>query len=220
MSKIYNSFITVEDIIGLYESNEYPYLDGNYKINIFGFRDTEATGGRFNDTLGIFFKEGEAWKIAYYPALTVPSKEYLLSPLSNLGAFFLKEGFHENLWALNLVEDTFSLVQTSDAPVGIENGKTGLINYEETVYIVNSVPDISTGNKFYDSVNMLNNSNSRIDLVGNMNSKYGIAGKNCNGNQVFKDKNAITKLRNYFVAAKNLGQTVFSFALFNNADLV
>ena len=86
-----------------------------YDLNITALRRKPSPGVVFGDLLIISYRKAGRWVSEYFPAQTVPTEDYLQSPMRETGAAILATGQHRGAWKRGLHRGRPALVQTGAA---------------------------------------------------------------------------------------------------------
>lgn len=143
--------LSYQNIQNIFEAKGYKFFDNNlpFNINIFGIR-MEVDTNKFDDFVGIAFRDGDLEEIVYvWPATTDPGKYWLNHPMNTDGTFILVPGQYEGFWALGLHRGKPAFVQIGKAkgyrdddkdsehdmdPETIVEGKFGINGHKSNPY--------------------------------------------------------------------------------------
>lgn len=116
-----------------YEMKNYKFFDkGKYNLNLFGIRNENRKPYKFDDKIGIYFKDDLDRKHIYlFNATTDPSKYWLKKPMNNSGTAILIEGQHLSAFKLGYHKGEYeALVQNKNLTVYRDENKDKKLNFK------------------------------------------------------------------------------------------
>ena len=179
----------------------YPFYEGFYNVNIFGFRNPALTVDEFNDIIGIAYNDAFGRAVCLiYEGTTKAGLYYLKNKLGNSkGTFILKEGYFKSCWAAGLHSGKYpALVQKGNPFIGYrDNDSDGQLDLEGETFT-----DV-TGLNFH-TTSFINNK-----------EKVGAYSAGC---QVIKDDKDFLSCKAVIDRSLELYGKSISYALFNMKD--
>lgn len=122
-----------------YYKKGYPFYEGTWNVNIFGFRDDSARVDEFNDVLGVHFQDDFGKDtILLARGTTKPGLYYLKNNLGGIdGTFILKEGYYKKCWKKGKHAGKYDALKQSEEAEFIgwrDNDKDGHLDYSGDLY--------------------------------------------------------------------------------------
>ena len=193
--------ISYANIKALYGKKGYPFYSSEFDLNLFGFRNQSPVVDTFDDILGAAWIDADGkGNCAIFSGTTKPGIDWLQNPMAATGTAIVKAGYYPSLWTPGDHHGYRALVQNGDVTVYRDNNRDGKIDL---------IPGTEETGNF--GINMHHAGLTDGDEVG----KYSA------GCQVFThiaDFNFIMSLVDAQIKA-GIAST-FSYALFNNVDMV
>lgn len=101
-----------------------------YELNIVGVRASTNIPDAFDDTIHVFYANGNGWQYYNYPATTDPGIRYLKQPINGEGTAILKPGQYNHCYAIGLHRGLYSaLIQRAPITVIRDFNKDGRLDY-------------------------------------------------------------------------------------------
>lgn len=101
-----------------------------YELNIVGIRSGTNIPDAFDDTIHVFYNDGNNRPYYNYPATTDPGMQYLKQPVNNAGTAILKPGQYYNCYAIGLHRGLYTaLVQKAPVTVIRDFNKDGKLDF-------------------------------------------------------------------------------------------
>lgn len=202
--------LTYQFLKDAYSRKNYTFFEGSnpYNLNIFGIRKQYGQIDKFDDALGICYKDEQGNELLYAHKATVdPGKYYLVTQLGNPnGTFILKPGQYLGCWHTGLhgKTDYPALVQKSNY--------RGFLGWRD--HVLNGRLERMldhNGNYFTDvqGLNMHRSSTSFVALVGEYSA----------GCQVRQYNVSHQKVMEIIRAALRFFPDSFSYTLFEEEDV-
>ena len=126
--------ITLESVENAFKKNGYKYCtNGDYNLNIFGIRNQDdKDSDRFNDVIGVTYKENGNWVLKKFDATTDPGSYYRLNPCAVKGTGILVPGQYRSTWQLGLHQGKYrALVQRKPVKAYRDNNKNLSLDMNE-----------------------------------------------------------------------------------------
>ena len=95
---------TIDQIKKTYDKRQYKYfLDKKFDCNVFGVRSLSNVAGKFDDVVGVFYKDyNEQEKIVCFKATTDPGTYWLSNPLNKDGTLIMLEGQYRGAYKIGI----------------------------------------------------------------------------------------------------------------------
>src|SRR5690554_8127804 len=112
-----------DKIIEVMESKDYvvfrDHKQKGYDLNIIGIRSHSTMPNRFDDVIAVFWREGDHWRLEWYPATTDPGLFWLGSRHGGrFGTAILKEGQYRGAYRIGFHKGSYeALVQQKPVTV-------------------------------------------------------------------------------------------------------
>jgi hypothetical protein len=115
----------ISKILGTYTSFGYNLNDAIYMINVFGIRSKAPASNKFDDALGVLYRDGgNTWCVEFYTATTDPGLYWLENPSNVDGTAILVAGQHVDSHRIGLHKGQYrALVQNKPLPVYRDSNK-------------------------------------------------------------------------------------------------
>ncbi len=118
--------LSIEILKNVYESKGYSFYDDSkpFNVNIFGIRK-EVDTNKFDDYLGISFRDGDLEEVLYlFNATTDPGRYWLNHPMNTKGTAIVVPGQYKGLWAIGKHQGRYiALVQKGKIKVYRDNDR-------------------------------------------------------------------------------------------------
>lgn len=193
--------INYTNIKELYNKMGYPFYEGFYNVNVFGFRNPKLTVDEFNDIIGIAYQDAFGRGVCLiYEGTTKAGLYYLKNKLGNSkGTFILQEGYFKSCWKSGMHSGKYPALVQKGAPfTGYrDDDSDGQLDLDGQIY--NDV----TGLNFH-TTSFINN----IDKVGAYSA----------GCQVIKDDKDFLSCKAVIDRSIDTYGDSISYALFNMKD--
>ena len=106
------------------------YVTSLYDLNIFGIRAETSVSDKFDDFIGVIYKDEVGFQCEVYPATTDPGKHWLLNPMNVKGTFIMSPGQHKRLWKLGKHKNYTALQQIGSVKGVRDNNKDSKLNFD------------------------------------------------------------------------------------------
>lgn len=127
--------ITLENVLETFKRKSYELKTGTYQLNIFGVRANTQANNKFDDLVGVIYKDyGNVWNLRLYEATTDPGFYFLENPANVHGTAILMEGQHKNSHRIGFHKNQYrALVQNKPLPVWRDNNRDHVYNFDPSV---------------------------------------------------------------------------------------
>lgn len=95
------------------------YWRGDHHLFLFGFRSTERTANRFDDTLGVAYTVEGRWVVETFAGTTDPGTYWLEHPSRVEGTAILVPGQYRDVWTLDLHGGKYEALCQRAGPVRV-----------------------------------------------------------------------------------------------------
>lgn len=189
------------EIIDAYSHFNYKFFkNGAYNLNIFGIRAPYRDAGKYDDIIGVIYKELENknFILKTWPATTDPGRYYLKKPMNKQGTAILAPGQYRSAYKLGKHRGRYqALIQSKQVTVYRDNNRDYTLDNKNT----------DTG---FFGINIHHSGNNKSDDIG----------LNSAGCQVFQYKKDFLEFMNIIVKATNIWGPVFTYTLFQDNGLI
>lgn len=104
--------LTPQVIVNTYANKGYPlFTEGDYNLNVFGIRTNEDISDRFNDVIGLLFKEHGAWVLKTYHATVDPGVYARKHPMNKNGTAIICEGYYKGAYSIGLHQGKYKALK-------------------------------------------------------------------------------------------------------------
>jgi len=108
---------------------------GDYHLNLFGIRNSNAKANSFDDTLGCAYTVKGMWRVHYWPGTTDPGTYYLMDKTKWYGpdgVAILAEGQYEDVWKIDLHGGKYEALCQRNGAVRIyrDNDLDNILDYD------------------------------------------------------------------------------------------
>lgn len=134
MIKDFANKVTIDVIKKVMASKKYLFFEnGDYNLNIIGFRNPNLVANSFDDTLGVFYKKDGQWVIKAYPITTDAGTYWLKNPLDVKGTAILVPNQYKGVYAIRPHNNKYdALCQTNgDVEVFRDKNKDQILNMDK-----------------------------------------------------------------------------------------
>lgn len=101
MIKDFEKKVSVEKIESVLKQKRYEFFtNGDYNLNIIGFRNKNLVANKFDDTLGLFYKVDGKWVVKAYPITTDAGTYWLKNPMDIRGTAILVPNQYRGVYAI------------------------------------------------------------------------------------------------------------------------
>tara|TARA_Y100000592_G_scaffold99255_1_gene174636 strand:+ start:9876 stop:10535 length:660 start_codon:yes stop_codon:yes gene_type:complete len=77
--------ILIDQFMSIFQNKGYSFFEeGDYNLNIIGIRNSSGDASKFDDFIGVSYKERNQWVCDIYPATTEPGPSILRNPLKEV----------------------------------------------------------------------------------------------------------------------------------------
>lgn len=183
-------------------SKKYAWFDNgkDYYLNIVGIRSANRTPNKFDDWLGVAYKERGEWRFDAFECTTDPGTYWLENPGNVNGTAILKPGQYIDSWRLGLHQDKYeALTQAKPVTVIRDNDKDNELDFD--------AKKEETG-LFGINIHRANQARASVQV-----DKWSA------GCQVIADPVDFLRLVNLVKAAQKQGHKLFSYTLLEEKDL-
>lgn len=91
------------DILAAYKRKAFPLLEGVMEMNIFGIRNSDNLSNKFDDRVGVLYKDINGdWVVKGYEATTDPGEYARENPMNSDGTAIIVPGFHPRCYKVGL----------------------------------------------------------------------------------------------------------------------
>lgn len=186
----------------LYNKMGYPFFEGRFNVNVFGFRSPELTVDAFNDILGVAYQDDFGRGVVLIvKGTTKPGLYYLKNKVGGInGTFILKEGYYKGCWKSGLHGGKYEALR--QAKHGLFQGWRDEDNDSE----------LDMSGEVYNDVSGLN-----FHTTSFVNNKEKVGAYSAGCQVVQDDKDFMTQRAIIYKSMEIYGDSV-SYALFNMRD--
>lgn len=101
MIKDFQKKVSVEKIESVLKQKRYEFFtNGDYNLNIIGFRNKNLVANKFDDTLALFYKVDGKWVVKAYPITTDAGTYWLKNPMDIRGTAILVPNQYRGVYAI------------------------------------------------------------------------------------------------------------------------
>ncbi len=124
--------IALENVLETFQRKSYVLVSGTYQLNIFGVRADTPANNKFDDLVGVLYKDyGDVWNLRLYEATTDPGFFYLDNPANVNGTAILMEGQHLSSHHIGLHRNQYcALVQNKPLPVWRDRDRDHVYDFD------------------------------------------------------------------------------------------
>ena len=106
------SLITIGSIQKAYAYMGYDFFtEGDYNLNIFGIRSADLQSDRFNDYVGLAYKENNSWVVKAYAATTDPGSTYRKRCIDSKGTAIMIPGQYKGAYGIGLHKNSYEALR-------------------------------------------------------------------------------------------------------------
>lgn len=186
----------------LYDKMGYPFFEGQFNVNTFGFRSKSDKVNEFNDILGVAFEDDFGRGVTLIArGTTKPGLYYLKNKLGGVdGTFILAEGYYKGCWKSGLHSGKYEALRQS---------KQGIfVGWRDD----DSDGELDMDGKLYNDVSGLN-----FHTTSFVNDKEKVGAYSAGCQVVQDDKDFLAQRAIIYKSMEIYGDSV-SYALFNMKD--
>lgn len=99
------------------------FTEGRYNLNIFGIRTADNGANRFNDIVGVMYREDGRWVCFQFPATTDPGTYWRENPMNVRGTAILRPGQYRGSHKIGKHKKYLALKQRRPVNVYRDNNK-------------------------------------------------------------------------------------------------
>jgi len=123
---------TVQLLRNAYADKGYEFFEnGDFNLNIFGVRNSTRESGRFDDFIGVAYKDKGQWIVRAWKATTDAGTHWLVRPMNKKGTALLVPEQYRKCWKLGLHKGEYeALVQQKPMKVYRDNDKDRILDLD------------------------------------------------------------------------------------------
>ena len=123
--------VNIDNVIAAYERNNYKLCtDGDYNLNLFGIRSSDMTSDKFNDLVGVLYRNKNIWVLHRYGATTDPGLYYRENPMNVNGTAILAPGQYPGAFKIGYHQGKYkALVQNKPLLLYRDANRNGVLEY-------------------------------------------------------------------------------------------
>jgi hypothetical protein len=118
----------------IYLNKNYAFFDSNkpYNLNIFGVRSMEIVANRFDDIIGVCYRDAQLeWRIEYWQGTTDTGAYWLRNPMNVDGTAILVPDQYRGAWKLGLHRGKYlALIQAQPVRVYRDDNLDEILDYD------------------------------------------------------------------------------------------
>lgn len=125
--------LTIDMIQEAYSNLGYTFFTkGNFNLNIFGIRDSDPNANKFDDIIGLAYKDNDDWQLKLYNATTDPGSYYMQEELlDSRGVAILVPGQYRGAYKLGKHRNQYpALVQYKELPVYRDKNRDNVHDFD------------------------------------------------------------------------------------------
>ena len=117
--------VTAASVRRAYQRQDYPLS----QFNVFGVRNTQdRDSDRFNDVIGVLFKENGKWELRHYPGSVDPGLFRRVIPMNSKGVSIIVPGFYKDVYGIGRHTDYIALRQMKPMRYWRDNTRDGKLH--------------------------------------------------------------------------------------------
>lgn len=121
---------TIRGLIGLLTANRYEVYERPNELNIVGVRNSSTIPNKFDDTIYVFWKNGDGkWVGKYYSATTDTGTYWLKNPMNPQGSALLKNGQYVDAYGIGNHRGYTALVQKKPVTVIRDYNRDDILDF-------------------------------------------------------------------------------------------
>lgn len=118
------------DILAAYERKRFPLRTGIMEINIFGVRNSDNISNKFDDRIGILYKDlGGAWQASIWEGTTDPGEYARENPMNLDGTAIIVPGFHPKCYKFGKHKGYDAMEQIAPMVYVRDNNKNKVLDF-------------------------------------------------------------------------------------------
>lgn len=123
--------VSIDGVIAAYKRNNYKlFTEGDYNLNLFGIRSSNMTSDKFNDLVGVLYRNRNIWVLQKYGATTDPGLYYRENPMNVNGTAILAPGQYPGAFKIGYHQGKYkALVQNKPLLLYRDANRNGVLEY-------------------------------------------------------------------------------------------
>lgn len=138
---------TVDQLLIAFKSKGYELKDKPYEMNIFGVRNEDAESNKFDDVVGLLYRDERGmWRLKQYKATTDPGVYYRTSPMNVNGTAIMIPMQHKKCYKIGTHKGYKAIQQIAPMSYVRDNNKNKVLDFLYKVAGFKKVNEIAATN--------------------------------------------------------------------------